>query len=116
MSARILPGRRRAQATICGRCGAATITGPDDDRAALVAAVDPDILTRTGELLAVIAGWATYEHDRDGGLWRRDPRRLRSTAAEHVHPSHRCSLPIPAAWTAPTTPTTAVTQRDVPGF
>lgn len=116
MTARILLGRRRAQATICGRCGAPTITGPDDDRAALIAAVDPDVLTRTGELLAVVAGWATYEHDRDGGLWKRDPRRLRSSATGHVHPSHRCARPIPAAWTVPPAPTSAVTHRDVPGF
>ena len=94
---------RKAHGAVC-KCGAAILVGDDNDTAGLEAKVDPRRLTRTGELLAVIAGRSVYEIDHGNRLYRRDRWMLRSTATATVLPSHTCHQPIPAHWTAPMPP------------
>lgn len=52
---------RRARATWCRRCGGPIMSGLDDDRCAVVAHVDPAPLDARGELLALLAGHATFD-------------------------------------------------------
>lgn len=95
---------RAAAATYCQRCWTYTLTGLDADRCALVAVVDNSPLTRTGELLAVLAGRQVYSRDLAGALDRRDRFALRSPSRDPVHASHDCATPLPASWLAPPPP------------
>lgn len=100
---------RRAAATECGTCWAQTLTGVDADTAALRAVVDNWPLTRTGELLAVVAGRATYSLDLTGALHRRDRWSIRRQPRQPVYAEHRCHQPLPLAWCAPAPTPVAVT-------
>lgn len=101
----------RAKTTNCRTCGQPIRVGPDNPRAALTAKADDTALTRTGELLAVIAGRHTYELAA-GDLYRRDPYRL-TRPAPTVLPEHRCWEPTPSHWHAPTpaAPPAATSER-----
>lgn len=93
---------RRAHGAVC-HCGAAILAGDDNDAAGLPAKVDPRRLTRSGELLSVIAGRKVYELDA-GRLYRRDHWSIRSKARGDVVAEHRCGHPIPDDWKAPPAP------------
>ena len=100
---------RKAHGAIC-HCGAAVITGDDNDRAALAATVDPRHLTRGGELLAVIDGRTIYELS-SGRLYRRDRWMLRGPCRHPVLAEHRCQERIPDTWRLPPTPPTPPRQE-----
>lgn len=57
---------RTVRAGVCRRCHAPILTGLDSDVAALPARVDPEPVDQAGELLAVLAGRATYALRRAG--------------------------------------------------
>lgn len=102
---------RRAVDTFCAECWTYTLTGGDADRCALNATVDNSPLSRTGELLAIIAGRQVYALDRAGALHRRDRFSIRAEShREPVLPAHRCGAPIPAAWLAPPLPRPATAR------
>lgn len=102
---------RSAAETVCRHCWAYTLTGLDADRCALVAVVDNSPLTRTGELLAVLAGRQVYSRDIRGALDRRDRFALPTPSREPVHASHDCEQPLPAAWLAPPPVTVTAAPR-----
>lgn len=95
---------RAAVHTICPRCWTYTRTGADADACALTAVVDDVPLSRTGELMAVVAGRLVYECDLRGALHYRDRWSIRSAAKGVVYAAHRCDEPIPAPWRQPTSP------------
>lgn len=90
--------------TTCPTCHRPTLTGLDN---AAPAVVDPRPLTRRGELLATIAGMATYRIDAHGQPWRNDQWRI---AADIPLPgdirvaAHLCHRPLPGDWLAPPPP------------
>lgn len=97
---------RRAIDIDCPDCRSRVLAGTDSDRTGIDAVVDNYPLTRTGELLAVIAGRRVYEHDRDGRLHRRDRYRLRTATTGTILASHTCHHPIPDSWRLPPAPDT----------
>jgi hypothetical protein len=84
--------RRRAVLATCRTCGAPILAGHDDD--GLVSRADPTPLTRTGELLAHLAGRTCWSVE-GGELVRRDRWRIRSPRP-HIVPAHACGDPMPA--------------------
>jgi hypothetical protein len=106
---------RRAVDTFCAQCWTYTLTGADGDRCALNATVDNSPLSRTGELLAVVAGRQVYALDIAGALHRRDRWSIRTESTrEPVLAAHVCDQPLPAAWLAPRPTATAPTSTEVP--
>lgn len=102
---------RRAVVRTCPTCKATTITGLDDDTAALTARVDPHPLTPLGEALALIDGRPTYRLHRDGGRLVLDTRTHLDIQAhpagtrlgEDILRTHHCgSPPIVGPLEAPT--------------
>jgi hypothetical protein len=105
--------RRRAVLAACRTCGAPILAGHDDD--GLVVRTDPVALTRTGELVAFLAGRTCWSVE-GGELVRRDRWRIRSPRP-HVVPAHICGRPVPAAYHRPSqNVTTAPSAADAPAF
>lgn len=81
---------RTVRAGICRRCGSSVLRGLDNDRAALPATVDPTPISAIGEVVAILAGAATYDitlGSRRAELHRRNrwhiPRRDNPVLADH---------------------------------
>lgn len=105
--------RRRATLAVCRTCGAPILAGHDDD--GLLTRTDPTPLTRTGELLAHLAGRTCWSVE-GGELVRRDRWRIRSPRP-HVVPEHRCGDPMPPTTRLPSpTVTTPPSADDAPAF
>lgn len=96
----------------CHKCGANIRSGLDNDYIAMVARVDDEIVTRQGELLAVINGRRTYSLE-GGRLYRREKHHYKTVAAA-PYVEHRCWEPFPASWLAPPPPRPA--DHDDPPF
>lgn len=90
----------RPKARTCRSCGADTIVAWRDGILDPVA-VDPIALTPLGELQALTAGRATFQHwgGATGGLDTRRPRIIAlhpaGTHPAPVRPEHRCGSPPP---------------------
>ncbi len=80
--------RRTVREHRCPQCRADVLVGYDNDVAALGAIADAQPVTYRDELLAVIAGLASYQLI-GALLYRRDSQHLAS-AAVVVHLEHRC--------------------------
>lgn len=84
---------RRPRATICRRCQAPVLHGLDGERCALQVDADPTLLTNIGELLALLAGRATFDLDsHPPQLTHRHRWRIRGHPADTntVIPEHTC--------------------------
>ena len=88
----------------CQRCRADVLLGYDADTAALLAVVDNAPLTRSGELLAVVAGRLTYRLDIAGHLHHRRWLRIKTPAVGQTLAQHRCGEAIPSHWRQPPKP------------
>lgn len=92
---------RRAQVRRCLRCKASILTGLDDDRCALEAAVDPTPINSLGEVAVLMSGRMTWALHRQQGRWaldRREADQITTAPAgtgkrEDVLPEHRCGSP-----------------------
>ena len=84
----------------CRSCGERIMVGLDASRAGIVVHADPHPLTRTGELLAVCAGYRVYSLDLKDWLDYRDAARLKRPAIR-VLAEHRCGENVPQAWRQP---------------
>lgn len=102
---------RVASQTTCRKCGAHIRNGLDNDMLGLPARVDDETLTRTGELLAIIAGRKTYSLE-GGRLYRRDLCHFKKPA-DRVYAQHLCWQPMPIDWVQPAAPV-AITTDDPP--
>jgi hypothetical protein len=100
---------RAANPARCRDCGAKILVGIDSHRAGLIAVVDTEPLTRTGELLAVCAGRRVYAQDLHGWLMYRNRWRLRSPT-RRVLAEHRCGEEIPETWRQPPDPARPATR------
>jgi len=87
---RIEASQRRAHRRRCRRCGRWTWVGLDDDRVAMLTAVDIDTVDHVHEIAALLAGRRTYELDHHC-LYYRDQWRARKEP-EHstLHLEHEC--------------------------
>lgn len=102
---------RAVRANICHRCHAEILEGLDDDRAALVARVDPQPVDNLGEYLAIAAGRSTYSlrrvTPRRYELDHRDQWRIRGHQWP-VHAQHICAAaPLPSPPPKPPAPPAA---------
>lgn len=105
-------GRNRTTTARCPRCHAPTLTGLDDEVAALAATADPTPLDRTGEARALFTGRATYTLTRSGPatvLRHRDHWTITGQPADPtgapVLPAHACGQPLAAHRALPGRPT-----------
>ena len=81
----------------CHACRETVITGAVDGYGPHQATVDPHPLTQEGELLALVAGRATYGHSEGFELAYRDAWRIENLEPEPrgytVHATHKCGCP-----------------------
>lgn len=81
----------------CPTCRQPIVTGFDDAVGPTVATVDPHPLTLEGELLALVAGRATYGISEGFELGYRDAWRIEHLPPEPrgytVHATHKCGTP-----------------------
>lgn len=101
---------RRARPRRCYRCRAWTVTGLDADVLALEAACDPTPLSALGEVLALATGRRTVDLVATRGRLELEQRWADHIAAfppgsghGDVLAEHRCGLPVPDSWAAPST-------------
>jgi hypothetical protein len=109
---------RRAKHRLCGQCQAVVLVGLDADRCAGEAHTDPDPITGIGEVLALLAGRATYRLRRAGRLQldHRTRWHIAGEPADHVDvvAEHRCGAPpLP---TKPKPPTRLEEHHDRPPY
>lgn len=90
-------GFRAAHFAICTHCRQWTLTGLDDDQAAIQATVDPTPLTPAQEAECAIAGRRTYTLGRTAGgkpqIETRDIYGIAAPTKRTVVPAHRCQGP-----------------------
>lgn len=81
----------------CPICRATIVTGLDEGVGPDIATVDPHPLTIEGELLALVAGRATYGISEGFELGYRDTWRIQHLPPEPrgytVHATHKCGTP-----------------------
>lgn len=90
---------RAARLHCCPRCGAAILSGLDDDNAARTAHADPTPITALGEAVALVAGRGTYDLMTVAGrkeLWRRDEWHIGGKRKWPVIPDHECGKSLAA--------------------
>lgn len=94
LAEKIAAGRRAAKPNTCRRCGKPVLAGPDDDIAALPAAVDPQPVDAATELLALSDGRASYNLIGGELCYRTQQWHVRYAPAgvspHPVHLEHRC--------------------------
>jgi hypothetical protein len=93
-------------------CGQTILSGLDADRAAFTVEVDPQHLSDSGELLAVIFGRKTYSLNIGHVLRRRDQWHLRNPSNRPVLAEHLCGEPIPERWLGQVQPKSRLTESD----
>jgi hypothetical protein len=91
---------RSLTAGCCRSCKQPVVRGLDADVAGIPATCDPEPIDQAGELLALVAGRATYTVRHIGGRWQigyRDHWRIKAGRPAAVLAEHRCgSPPLPA--------------------
>lgn len=84
--------RRAARREPCPKCAADTLVGPDHDACSVTARVDLTPADPIREVIALLAGRHSYDHDR-GALYFREIEHVRSLTQRHqVLLTHVCTL------------------------
>lgn len=107
--------RPAAERAWCPKCRRAVLAGLDGDVAGVPVLVEVLPVTREAEVIAFLAGRATFNLDSSRRLFRRGGLLVRSGRrpfGEPVLVGHVCDPPAPAAWFAHPAP--AAPQPDRP--